>query len=244
MKLNIKIIILTFCYIFITAISATAEYWIKTSSNNSPVYIDLDSITKTNNGVFFNIFYKVDKLNENIVYTIFAQDTKAGIANTKTLNEYLQNPKSMTTKNIPEPAKLNTIKTTAKIYNAYVIANSSKTSIEQAKSLNKAFNPNSLCSKEPDFGPYMQELQRRIKLNWNPPKGNESRRIIVLFKIAKSGRMLSCRVIKSSGLLAADQAALRAVELTAPFKPLPVEFKGESIDIQFTFDYNIFGARY
>lgn len=98
--------------------------------------------------------------------------------------------------------------------------------------------------KEPDFGPYMRELQRRIKLNWNPPKGNESKRVVLLFKIAKSGRMLSCRVLKSSGLPAADQAALRAVELTAPFRPLPAEFKGQSIDIQFTFDYNVFGARY
>ena len=98
--------------------------------------------------------------------------------------------------------------------------------------------------REPDFGPYMRELQRRIKLNWNPPKGNESKRVVLLFKIAKSGRMLSCRVLKSSGLPAADQAALRAVELTAPFRPLPAEFRGQSIDIQFTFDYNVFGARY
>lgn len=98
--------------------------------------------------------------------------------------------------------------------------------------------------REPDFGPYMRELQRKIKLNWNPPKGNESKRVVLLFKIAKSGRMLSCRVLKSSGLPAADQAALRAVELTAPFRPLPAEFRGQSIDIQFTFDYNVFGARY
>ena len=81
-------------------------------------------------------------------------------------------------------------------------------------------------------------------MNWEPPKGNESKRVVLLFKIAKSGRMLSCRVLKSSGLPAADQAALRAVELTAPFRPLPAEFKGQSIDIQFTFDYNVFGARY
>jgi len=96
--------------------------------------------------------------------------------------------------------------------------------------------------REPDFGPYMRELQRRIKLNWTPPKGNESKRVVLLFKIAKSGRMLSCRVFKSSGLPSADDAALRAVELTAPFRPLPVEFRGQSIDIQFTFDYNVFGA--
>ena len=96
--------------------------------------------------------------------------------------------------------------------------------------------------KEPDFGPYMKELQRRIKMNWNPPKGNESKRVVLLFKIAKDGRLLSCSVFKSSGLPSADQAALDAVKLTAPFKPLPVEYKNSSIDIQFTFDYNVFGA--
>lgn len=96
--------------------------------------------------------------------------------------------------------------------------------------------------REPDFGPYMRELQRRIKLNWDPPKGNESKTVVLLFKIAKDGRLLSCRVNRSSGLPTADQAALKAVELTAPFRPLPADFKGQSIDIQFTFDYRVFGA--
>jgi len=96
--------------------------------------------------------------------------------------------------------------------------------------------------REPDFGPYMRELQRRIKMNWDPPKGNESKRVVLLFKIAKDGRLLSCSVFKSSGLQNADAAALNAVKLAAPFRPLPPEFKGQSIDIQFTFDYNVFGA--
>ena len=37
--------------------------------------------------------------------------------------------------------------------------------------------------REPDFGPYMRELQRRIKMNWDPPKGNESKRVILLFNV-------------------------------------------------------------
>lgn len=98
--------------------------------------------------------------------------------------------------------------------------------------------------REPDFGPYMRELQRRIKMNWDPPKGNESKRVVLLFKIARDGRLLSARVFKSSGIPNADKAAISAVELTAPFKPLPPDYKGSSIDIQFTFDYNVFGATY
>ena len=95
--------------------------------------------------------------------------------------------------------------------------------------------------KEPDFGPYMKELQRRIKMNWDPPKGNESKRVILLFSIARDGRLLNVKVHRSSGLEAADRAAIDAVKLTAPFRPLPPEFKGNSVDIQFTFDYNVFG---
>ena len=96
--------------------------------------------------------------------------------------------------------------------------------------------------REPDFGPYMRELQRRIKMNWEPPKGNESKRVVLLFRIGRDGRLLSNKVLKSSGLAVADNAAKAAVELTAPFKPLPPEYKGSSVDIQFTFDYNVFGA--
>ena len=96
--------------------------------------------------------------------------------------------------------------------------------------------------KQPDFGPYMRELQRRIKMNWDPPKGNESKRVVLLFSIAKDGRLLGVKVYKSSGLQAADKAAINAVEMTAPFKPLPSEYKRSSVDIQFTFDYNVFGV--
>ena len=96
--------------------------------------------------------------------------------------------------------------------------------------------------REPDFGPYMRELQQRIKRNWEPPKGEESRRVVLLFSIAKDGRLLNVKVSKSSGLTTADNAAIAAVKLTAPFKPLPPEFKENHVDIQFTFDYTVFGA--
>ncbi len=106
-------------------------------------------------------------------------------------------------------------------------------------------NPNGVpgidAIKEPDFGPYMKELQRRIKMNWEPPKGNESKRVVLLFSIARDGRLLNVKVQKSSGLQAADDAAINAVKLTAPFRPLPPDFKGDKVDIQFTFDYTVFG---
>lgn len=79
-------------------------------------------------------------------------------------------------------------------------------------------------------------------MNWDPPKGNQSKRVVLLFRIAKDGRLLSCSVSKSSGLPNVDKAALTAVHLAVPFRPLPSEFNGDFIDIQFTFDYNVYGA--
>lgn len=93
---------------------------------------------------------------------------------------------------------------------------------------------------EPDFGPYMRELQRRIKANWNPPVDYRTKRVTVLFKVEKSGRLASCSVFQSSGNKDADKAAVDAIFNTAPFRPLPQEYSGKSIDIQFTFDYNVF----
>lgn len=91
----------------------------------------------------------------------------------------------------------------------------------------------------PDFSAYMAELQRRIKKHWFPPKTNESRKIIVQFKVALDGTMSNLRITQSSGVLIADQSALRAVEDANPFKALPKDAP-ESVDIEFTFDYNVF----
>jgi len=88
-----------------------------------------------------------------------------------------------------------------------------------------------------DFGPYMADMQRRIKRAWFPPKGNESKRVVVQFKISNDGHMSDLSIEHSSGLAIADQAALKAVENAAPFGPPPGPIKDP---IQFTFDYNVF----
>ena len=98
--------------------------------------------------------------------------------------------------------------------------------------------------RQPNWGPYMRDLEARIKRNWNPPKGDQSKRVVLLFTIGRDGRLLSIKTVKGSGQPLSDAAAKAAVELTAPFKPLPPEYKGSSIDIEFTFDYNVLGASY
>ena len=91
----------------------------------------------------------------------------------------------------------------------------------------------------PDFSKYMADLQRRIKRAWFPNKDQQSRHVKVMFKIHEDGTMSNLRISQSSNWAAADQAALQAVNNAAPFAPLP-RFSPENVDIEFTFDYNLF----
>ncbi|MBS1998868.1 MAG: TonB C-terminal domain-containing protein, partial [Cyanobacteria bacterium SZAS LIN-2] len=89
--------------------------------------------------------------------------------------------------------------------------------------------------------PYMADLQRRIKRNWYPPKALETKRVKVIFTLSTDGTLSNLRMVRSSGLQLADIAALKAVENAAPFRPLPPHAPA-SVDIEFTFDYNIFSG--
>lgn len=102
--------------------------------------------------------------------------------------------------------------------------------------------PSVAAKKDIDFGPYMEELQRRIKRAWKPPRGNESKRVVVVFKISKAGQLSDLTIKKGSGFEPSDKAALLAVQEAAPFARLP-EGAPATVDIEFTFDYNVFGAK-
>lgn len=89
------------------------------------------------------------------------------------------------------------------------------------------------------FGPYMQQIQHDIKSKWYPPKRNISRRVTVLFKVDRQGHISNLKVTPS-GDEELDKSAREAVIAAAPFAKLPAESKEKSVDIQFTFDYNVY----
>jgi TonB family protein len=97
-------------------------------------------------------------------------------------------------------------------------------------------------SQEVDTGPWMNEVQKRIKKAWFPPKGNESKKIILRFKVQPDGTVVvsSIRLKESSGVSIADAAAQSAVE-HASLPPLPAGIN-QAITINFTFDYNVFSG--
>jgi TonB family protein len=101
--------------------------------------------------------------------------------------------------------------------------------------------PSVAAQADVDFGPYMADVQRRLKRSWFPPKGYESKRVVVVFRIHRDGYMSNLRLDHSSGVAIADQAALEAVRNAAPLHPLPAG-AADDVDIQFTFDFNAFNG--
>lgn len=90
----------------------------------------------------------------------------------------------------------------------------------------------------PDFGAYMADLQKRIKRQWFPPRGASSKRVVVIFTVHRDGHMTDLQRDTNSGDAIDLQAAMTAVQNAAPFPPLPKN-SPSSVDIQFTFDYNV-----
>lgn len=88
---------------------------------------------------------------------------------------------------------------------------------------------------------YRAYLERAIQERWQiPPEANlltRSTSLTVEFAIAKDGRLLSIRPYNSTGIRALDRAALRAIELAAPFRPLPDIFPNPSQLFTDTFVY-------
>ena len=89
-----------------------------------------------------------------------------------------------------------------------------------------------------DFGPYMADLQRRIRKVWYSPGGHETTRVVGLFKVHSDGSVSDIKLDKPSGTVSADKAAIRAVRECSPVHTLP---KGSPpvVDIAFTFSYNV-----
>ena len=86
----------------------------------------------------------------------------------------------------------------------------------------------------------MAELQHRIKKAWYPPKNSASKRAVAQFKVSPEGKVSYIKICTSSNNKAYDQAAIDAVK-SAQFDPLP-EGADDSVDVQFTFDYNVFSG--
>jgi TonB family protein len=100
--------------------------------------------------------------------------------------------------------------------------------------------PQVVPAADVDFGPFMANLQRQIKHNWYPPKGELSSKSMAQFKVARNGDVSYIQITQSGASEAYDRAAMDAIRNASKgFGPLP-EGSPATVDIQFTFDYNVF----
>lgn len=122
------------------------------------------------------------------------------------------------------------------IFEGYLIINKDKDSARSTQSLKER---NELAKNPSEFVPYIKTVQAKIKKNWHPPKDTQSRSMQVLFSLNKNGELTKSGISKSSGNPEMDNSVLKAVNKSSPFEPLPNTYKEPSVDMQFTFDYNV-----
>ena len=102
--------------------------------------------------------------------------------------------------------------------------------------------PLSFDTKGYDWGPYAAEMIRKIKRNWEIPKlahyGLKGR-LVVRFFLMKDGRVEGLRLLVSSGVPPFDNASLKAIQNSNPFRAIPPDFPNPREGVTITFLYNI-----
>jgi len=94
-----------------------------------------------------------------------------------------------------------------------------------------------------DFWPYLVKVLTTVRRNWFAVIPESARlgrtgRTIVQFAIARDGSVPKLVIASPSGADALDRAAVAGISASNPFMPLPPEFKGSQIRLQFVFKYN------
>lgn len=91
------------------------------------------------------------------------------------------------------------------------------------------------------FATYVRGIQSRISENWLryevDPRITTANRVYVTFDIARDGHPSNVQIEQSSGVPSLDQSAARAVQRVDSFGPLPAEYSGNKVSVEFWFDY-------
>jgi len=91
------------------------------------------------------------------------------------------------------------------------------------------------------FGWYVQAVQRKVTENWLKyevdPRITEGRRVYLTFDIARDGHPSNVQLEQSSGVPSLDQSAIRALQRIDTFGPLPPDYSGSKVSVEFWFDY-------
>ena len=96
-----------------------------------------------------------------------------------------------------------------------------------------------------DFRPYLIRVLASVKQHWMAVIPESVRyagrrgRVSIQFAIARDGNVPKLVIAEGSGADALDRAAVAGISASVPFPPLPNEYKGDRIVLQFNFAYNM-----
>jgi protein TonB len=91
------------------------------------------------------------------------------------------------------------------------------------------------------FSYYVQAVQRRVSENWLKyeidPNIAQANRVYLTFDIDREGSPKNVQIEQSSGVPSLDVSAVRAIQRIDTFGPLPPEYAGNKVSVEFWFDY-------
>jgi periplasmic protein TonB len=92
------------------------------------------------------------------------------------------------------------------------------------------------------YGWYVDAARNRISSNWLmstiSPNVLSARRAYVRFDIRRDGTIADVQLTESSGSPEVDRSALRAIYASSPLGPLPQEYSGSKVSVNFYFDFS------
>lgn len=96
-----------------------------------------------------------------------------------------------------------------------------------------------------DFGSryawYVDAVRRKVSENWMKyeidPSITSARRVYISFDILRNGEPTNVELEQSSGVPSLDQSAVRALQRIDTFGPLPNDYGGNKVSVEFWFDY-------
>ena len=91
------------------------------------------------------------------------------------------------------------------------------------------------------YGWYVHVIQQKVSENWLryevDPRITSAQRVYITFDVARDGHPSNVRVEQSSGVPSLDISATRALERIDTFGPLPTDYPGSKISVEYWFDY-------
>ncbi len=99
-------------------------------------------------------------------------------------------------------------------------------------------------AKGVDFRPYLIQVLTAVRRNWLTILPESARlgqrgRVLIQFAIDRQGAVPKVVIADSAGADSLDRAAVAAISMSYPFPPLPKDYKGDEIRLQFAFSYNM-----